>query len=288
MRVRHASMAVSSSSGARSTSALTGFGELMITSCAPTAGRETNSSGMPRPDRIGSSAGSGWPLASAGYRFGTTRTFQPGVSGPPPSERSAQTSGGVRCSLPSANGSFSGSIGGRSSTFDANAPGRAARSPAMIARRPVSGSMRSSGKALLHGHVRDAFVHELLAPHLEAASLVERACRRLRVQPDPLRAGRTALALGGSDDRRTDSAPACLAIDRHAAQLRQAVVEHQPAGPEDPPALDGHQMRRLRVQSVAVRSERHALLVDEDPAPQFERLVDLRRAGCEPDLDHNE
>src|SRR3954447_3456475 len=288
MRVRHAPIAVSSSSGARSTGALTGFGELMITSCAPTAGRDTNSSGIPRPDRIGSSTASGWPLASAGYRFGTTRTFQPGVSGPAPLDLSAQTSGGVRSSLPSANGSFCGSIGGRSSTFEANAPGRAARSPAMIARRPLSGSMRSSGKALLHRHVRDAFVHELLALHLEAAPLIERARRRLRVQADPLCTGRTAVPLGGVQNRGTDSTPACIAFDRHPAQLRQAVVEDQPAGPEDPAVLDRDQMRRLRIQPVAVRSERDPLLVHEDAPPQFERLGDLRRAGCEPNLDHGE
>src|SRR4051794_27544664 len=183
MRVRHASIAVSTSSGARSTSALTGFGELMITSCAPTAERETNRSGMPRPDRIGSSDAaesaaarsvSGSPGPSAGYRFGTTLTFQPGVSGPPPPGRMAQTSGGVRSSLPSANGSFPGSMGGRSAIFEPNAPGRAARSPAMMARSPLSGSMRSSGKRLLHRHVRDALFDELLTLNLEAAALVER------------------------------------------------------------------------------------------------------------------
>src|SRR3954447_15630592 len=288
MRVRQASIAVSSSSGARSTRALTGFGELMITSCAPTAGRDMNSSGIPRPDCIGSSTASGSPLASAGYRFGTTRTFQPGVSGPAPLDLSAQTSGGVRSSLPSANGSFSGSIGGRLSTFDANAPGRAARSPAMIARRPLSGSMRSSGKVLLHRHVRDAFVHELLALHLEAAPLIERARRRLRVQPHPFRTGGAAVPLGGVENRGADSTPTCITFDRHPSELRQTVVEDEPAGPDDPAVRERDQMRRLRVQSVAVRSERDPLLVHEDAPPQFERLVDLRRAGCQPNLDHSE
>ena len=56
--------------------------------------------------RRSGSAASG---VSAGYRFGTTRTVQPGVSGSPPPAR--WTSGGVRSSWPSRNGSCSGSIG---------------------------------------------------------------------------------------------------------------------------------------------------------------------------------
>src|SRR4051794_17296994 len=238
MRVRHASIAVSTSSGARSISALTGLGELMITSCPPTAGRETNRFGMPRPLRSGSSAAaesaarasgsvsaSGRP--SAGYRFGTTRTVHPGVSGAPPSGRSAHTSGGVRSSLPSANGSFSGSIGGRSSILELNAPGRAARSPAMIARRPVSGSMRSSGKALLHRHVGDALLDELLTANLIAAALVHGPGARLGVQADPRHSGRARLPLGQLEDRGAYAATAKVALDGHPAESRDGLVEQQ-------------------------------------------------------------
>src|SRR5436190_8164509 len=227
MRVRHASIAVSTSSGARSTSDETGFGELMITSCAPTAGFETNRSGMPRPERIGSSAASGAPSPSAGYRFGTTRTDQPGVSGAPPLRRSAQTSGGVRSSLPSANGSLSGSIGGRSWIFELNAPGRDARSPAMIARSPVTGSMRSSGKNLLHRHVRDALFHELRPLNLEATPLVYRSCRLLCMQAHPVGAAGERLALGHGEDLGADAASAQPRFDGHAPEPRDALVEQQ-------------------------------------------------------------
>src|SRR4051794_6942515 len=271
MRVRQASIAVSSSSGARSTSALTGFGELMITSCAPIAGRDVNSSGIPRPERIGSSlaAASMSPVwrgvtpPSAGKRFGTARTRQPGVLGAPPPGRSAHTSGGVRSSLPSANGSFSGSIGGRSSIFELKAPGRDARSPATIARRPVSGSSRSSGKRLLHRHVWDALVHELFAACLEATALVEGARRELRMQADPPRARRPRLLLGGAQDCRTDPAPAHVVADGHPAQERQVVLEHKPARADNAPALDRHDVRRDGVEAVAVGLKSHALLPDE-------------------------
>ena len=48
---------------------------------------------------------------SAGYRFGTTRTLQPGESGGPPSGRSAYSSGGVRSSCPRRTGRARASIG---------------------------------------------------------------------------------------------------------------------------------------------------------------------------------
>ena len=63
----------------------------MITSWAPLAGSDSNSSGWPRPDfpsQLGSAASD--PPASpapvsAGYRLGTTRTVQPvELAGPPP------------------------------------------------------------------------------------------------------------------------------------------------------------------------------------------------------------
>jgi hypothetical protein len=45
-------------------------------------------------------------------------------------------------------------------------------------------------------------------------------------------------------------------------------------------------VQRLRVAAVAVGLERHTLLTDEDAAAQLERLVDLRRVSCDPDLRH--
>ena len=56
----------------------------MITSCAPRAGPAQNRSGF----ALGSGPGSE-SLLSAGYRFGTTRTSQPGESGSPPFGRTA-------------------------------------------------------------------------------------------------------------------------------------------------------------------------------------------------------
>ena len=52
----------------------------------------------------------------------------------------------------------------------ARRPGRVPRSPATITRSPESGSMRSSGKALLHGHVLDALLLERLAGQLVAVA----------------------------------------------------------------------------------------------------------------------
>src|SRR3954454_6190262 len=199
---------------------------------------------MPRPDRIGSSAASGSPAPSAGYRFGTTRTSQPGESAAPPPGRSAHTSRGVRSSWPSANGSLSGSIGGRSSIFELNAPGRAARSPAMIARSPVSGSIRSSGKGLLHRHVRDALFDELLTLNLEAAALVERLGVGLRMQADPPRPGRARLAFGLLQDAGANAASAEVRLDCHAPKPGDAVVEHQAAGADELPGVDGDDVER--------------------------------------------
>src|SRR4051812_6836659 len=56
----------------------------------------------------------------------------------------AYTSGGVRSSWPSRNGSVAGSIGGGGSSSNP-APGRDARAAAMIDLYPVRGSTRTSG-----------------------------------------------------------------------------------------------------------------------------------------------
>ncbi len=171
IRSRHACIAVATCSTGSSASESTGCGPLMITSCAPVAGSEVNSSvrAAPRaPSRgsefaapaelltppgaaSGASSSRAAPSsagASAGYRLGTTRTVQPGELGTPPPGLTAYSSGGVRSSWPSANGSRSGSIGSgaRSASVSVGAPpGRRERSPATIVRCPLSGSMRISG-----------------------------------------------------------------------------------------------------------------------------------------------
>jgi hypothetical protein len=83
----------------------------------------------------------------AGYLLGTTRMRQPGVSGAVAGSRSAQTSGGVSDSLPAQNGQSRAALPfapGTSSLLAAKAAGRSARPAAMIVRRPLSGSSRSS------------------------------------------------------------------------------------------------------------------------------------------------
>ena len=89
---------------------------------------------------------------SAGYRLGTTRTVHPGESGGPPPGRTAYSSGGVRSSWPSANGSLSKSIGSGGAQRG-SPPGRRERSPATIVLCPVSGSMRISGMGSPHHRV---------------------------------------------------------------------------------------------------------------------------------------
>ena len=106
MRSRHASMATASCAGSSSLSELTASGALMITSWWPAAAWAVKRSGL----ASGSGSTASW--ISAGYRFGTARTVQPGVSGGPPFGRTAYTSGGVWSSWPGANGSRSRSIGG--------------------------------------------------------------------------------------------------------------------------------------------------------------------------------
>ena len=106
----------------------------------------------PAQNRSGLASGGGGSESSltAGYRLGTTRTVQPGVSGGPPFGLTANNSGGVRSSWPSAKGSSSGSMGsGARSWGDSPGapPGRRERSPATIVLAPLSGSVRISGNA---------------------------------------------------------------------------------------------------------------------------------------------
>src|SRR5205823_2930482 len=111
----------------------------MMTSCAPMPFIRSN---IPSPWR--SNCPSTW---SAGNLFGTTRTSQPGVFGALPFWRYAITSGGVSDSWPGQNGhpSFPSAVT-RSKT---KSLGRFCRSVEMMTQRPVTGSLRSSGKGKL-------------------------------------------------------------------------------------------------------------------------------------------
>src|SRR5712692_9791034 len=111
----------------------------MTTSCAPTPFILSNS---PSPSRSSSPS-----MPSAGNRFGTTRSFHPGVFAPPPFLPYTNTSGGVFDSFPTQKGQFFGSLAttvSRRKSF-----GRFPRSVEMITHRPVIGSLRNSGKANL-------------------------------------------------------------------------------------------------------------------------------------------
>ena len=150
----------------------------------------------------------------AGYRFGTTLTRQS------PFSRSAYTSGGVRSSCPAANGSLSGSIGSRGAT-SRKAPGREPRSPATITRRPVSGSMRSSGKALLHGHVLDALLHEGRSVRARTRrarrAAARRSARAARSTPSPPSA---AIRSASREDLGGDAVAAAVALHGEPAEPR--------------------------------------------------------------------
>src|SRR5260370_21846649 len=122
------------------------FGDSITTSCAPIP---FILSKRPSPSRSSSPS-----IPSAGNLFGTTRILQPGVLGPPPFRPYTRISGGVRASLPAQKGQFFSSLGmtlSRRKSF-----GRFPRSVEIITHRPVIGSLRNSGKALL---LDDVLVH---------------------------------------------------------------------------------------------------------------------------------
>ena len=83
IRSRQTSTAAATSSTSSSHSEMTGLGVLTITSWPPIAGPDQNRSGLAWRGG-GSESG-----LSAGYRFGTTRTVQPGPLGSPPPGRTA-------------------------------------------------------------------------------------------------------------------------------------------------------------------------------------------------------
>src|SRR6516165_6699425 len=272
MRSRHTSIAVTTCSSGSSASAATGWGPLTMTSCAPVAGRALNSSELPLARDVAVSSGrrasppSESPsgrrsaAASAGNRFGTTRTLQPGPLGSLFGERSAYSSGGVSRSLPSAKGSSAGAIGaGRRAAMDmcGSPPGRRERSPAMIVLCPLSGSILSSVTSRSSAQ-RVAFdvLFELrlagvgaLVDVLAAAAVVEDGHRReagVRDRP----AGLTALVLVariaqrvGAQVGKPVATPALPAVDAderdplaqrkgHALEGAElAVAWHTPGGP---------------------------------------------------------
>src|SRR5450756_1920713 len=79
--------------------------------------------------------------ARAEYLLGTTRILQPGVSGAPPSGRTASTSGGVSLSLPAQNGHGPDAPAAAAAC---RSLGRAARPGATIVSFPLTGLRRSS------------------------------------------------------------------------------------------------------------------------------------------------
>src|SRR6185503_12546378 len=191
------------------------------------------------------------------YRFGTTRTRQL------PFSRSAYTSGGVRSSWPAANGSLSGSIGGRGA-MSRNAPGRDPRSPATITRRPVSGSIRSSGKPLLHRHVLDALLDEGGSVLAVPGGLVQRQRVCLGVKGDRTGAGADRHAVGLAQDGRRDPVAPPLARDGEPAEPGHVPAEQQTAGADHGAVVHGDDVGGLGVAPVLVGLERDALLLAED------------------------
>src|SRR5829696_6063744 len=316
MRVRQASIAVSSCSGASSASDATGSGVLTITSCAPSAGRAAKSSGSPRPRASGSAPAASAPApapasppravarsegSSAGYRFGTARTRQPGPSGAPPSARSAHTSGGVRSSCPPRNGSDSGSSGGAGSTENMP-PGRSARSPATIVRNPDSGSMRSSGipagsarVALdVGGELALAGVHALLHGREPPAAVVERRrgegdraleeARDLALAVPVARVGHGDLAQEAP--RRARGVVGVRAEERDPPPAGERLAaEERNFGPARPaprrPLVDHH---RVPPQLAQARPERAHPAAEDPPALGVETGKPRRRLALEAPL----
>src|SRR3954468_13669831 len=253
------------------------------------AGRVAKRSTSPRPASSGSSARP-TPAPSAGYRFGTTRTVQPGLSRSPPEGRRANSSGGVLSSCPSRNGSRSGSSGGRGSARS-SPPGRPARSPATTVRSPVSGSSRSSGtrvpgdvaaerrlvSVLTHVHVL-----ELSTPRVED---------RLRERPDALEHLRdlaVAVLVARVGDRVALQEGGGVAVvvhrvdpdERHALSERERqpleVRELRPAGPAPRrPLVHDH---RVSAEGRATRLKRRRPAAEQLAALAVERRERRRRA----------
>src|SRR2546421_3440 len=98
-------------------------------------------------------------------------------------------------------------------------PGRVARSAATIVLKPVSGSMRTSGKRALHADVLDPGLHEPVAALGVPGGAVHPACAGLGVEHDALRPGCARLLLGEAEQAAADPASTRLAIHHEAAEL---------------------------------------------------------------------
>src|SRR4051794_7796056 len=129
-------------------------------------------------------------------------------------------------------------------------PGRLARSPATIVRRPVRGSTRTSGKGLLHRDVLDPGLDEPGPARAPAVVGVEVDRVRLRVQDHPARAGRARLVLGHLEQLRADAPPAVPLLDREAGELHGRADPDEAAGREDRAVLDGHEVEAVAVAPV--------------------------------------
>ena len=274
-------IAVSTSSASRSASDHTGFGEFTISSCAPRAGRDGEQLRLAAPpgQRVG--PGSGSPRARAPGRGWAPRArASPGSRArSPPAARRPRAASGPR------GPPRRGRSPGRSAAAPARRarrPGRVPRSPATITRSPDSGSMRSSGKALLHGHVLDPLLLERLAGPLVAVAQRRAPARRSgraarcarRPAPRATRVASARIAAGHAP-------PAGVRLDREPAEPGH-VRRGTRAGRcrARAPSLHGHDVRGLGVAAVAVGLPRDALLAAEHALAQVERRGQLlRRCG---------
>src|ERR1700687_3636550 len=155
------------------------FGDSTITSCAPIPFILSNS---PSPSRSSSPS-----MPSAGNLFGTTRMLQPGVLPPPPLRPYTRISGGVLASFPAQNGQFFASLA--TTLSRRKSLGRFPRSVEMITHRPVIGSLRNSGKAIL---LEDVLGHPRGLGNLETLDCTASGVpvKMFRSSPSHLRAER--------------------------------------------------------------------------------------------------
>src|SRR5713226_4946708 len=154
-------------------------------------------------------------------------------------------------------------MAGAGSTRKACAPGRVARSAATIVLKPVSGSMRTSGKRELHADVLDPGLREPAAVFRVPGGAVQPAGAGLGIEHDALGPGGAHLLLGEGEQAAADPAAARPALHHEPAELAGRPVEQQPAGADDRAALDRHQVDRVVVAAVDLLLARNALLVAE-------------------------
>ena len=88
-----------------------------------------------------------------------------------------------------------------------------------------------------------------------------------------LRGAREAIGLAQDRGRHAVAAP--VGLDRQSPEASDPAAEQEAAGADHAPAVDSHDVRGLGVAAVAVRLERHALLLTEDTLAQLERGGEL-------------